>query len=391
MKIALLSWESVHSIYVGGIAAHVTELGVALARKGHEVHVFTRVGHGQDTYSLIDGVHYHRCPYDGRPHFLEDVDSMCHAFVHSVIDAEDHGGPFDIIHGHDWLTANALVWLKQARRRTIMFTIHSTEFGRCGNNFSHGDSQAISHREWEALYVSDRAIAVSKTLKNEVIWLYNTPSDKVEAIYNGVNCQKYDGWIDAPAVRRMHDIGPDDPIVLFAGRMVYQKGPDLLMEAIPHLLFHRPEMKFVFGGDGGMRWQVEDNARHLGVHHACRFLGHLGGWQLDDLFKTADCVCVPSRNEPFGIVILEAWSAGKPVVVTKNGGPNEFVWHDVNGYKVDANPDAIGWGIGTLLNNKGHAEWMGRNGRLAVEKAFSWDHIADQTAGVYESALAAAL
>jgi len=69
MRIAQLAWESLHSIAVGGVAVHVTELAAALQRRGHEVHVFVRIGTGQSTYQLIDGVHYHRCPIDLHPDF----------------------------------------------------------------------------------------------------------------------------------------------------------------------------------------------------------------------------------------------------------------------------------------------------------------------------------
>jgi glycosyltransferase involved in cell wall biosynthesis len=134
-----------------------------------------------------------------------------------------------------------------------------------------------------------------------------------------------------------------------------------------------------------MRRYTEDKARHMGLSHATRFLGYQNGWRLIDLYKATDCVCVPSRNEPFGIVILEAWSAGKPVIASSNGGPSEIVWHDVNGLKIYANPDSIAWGIGTLFSDFEHARWMGRNGRVAVETAFSLDAIADQTLKVYNT------
>jgi glycosyltransferase involved in cell wall biosynthesis len=176
-----------------------------------------------------------------------------------------------------------------------------------------------------------------------------------------------------------------DPMVLFAGRMVYQKGPDLLVAAIPHILRYYSNAKFVFVGDGEMRWGVEDKARHMGVSHATRFLGQQNGWKLIDLYKATDCVCVPSRNEPFGIVILEAWSAGKPVVASSSGGPAEIIWHDVTGLKIYPNPNSIAWGIGTLFADFDHGRWMGRNGRVAVESAFSWDVIADQVLHVYNS------
>jgi glycogen synthase len=379
----MLSWESLHSISVGGVGAHVTELAAALERKGHEVHVFTRMAQGQPHYGRIDGVHYHRCPFDLHPNFVDEVNNMCRSFVHHVFQTENYIGAFDVIHAHDWLAGNAMTWIKQGRGRKSILTLHSTEYGRCGNNFWPGQSARIRDQERSATYWADRVIAVSNHLLGEIIWMYEIPQWKSSTVYNGVNPRNYDGMIDPGEVKSRYQIGPMDPMVLFSGRLVYQKGPDLLVEAIPAVLKFYPNAKFVFAGDGEMRGQAEHRARQLGIAHTTRFLGFQGNGTLTNLYKACDAVCVPSRNEPFGIVLLEAWSSGKPVVSTINGGPAEFVWHEVNGLKVYANPDSIAWGLGTLFTNFDWARWMGRNGRIAVEAAFSWDTIADQVLGVY--------
>jgi len=264
-------------------------------------------------------------------------------------------------------------------------TIHSTEYGRCGNNFFGGTSARVRDHERHGTYCADRIISVSKALKGEIMWMYNVPDWKAHVVYNGINYRNYDGWIDPAAVRRLYGIGPLDPMVLFVGRLVYQKGPDLLLDAVPYILKYYSNAKFVFAGDGEMRWGVEEQARSMGISHATRFLGYTNGWKLVDLYKASDVVCVPSRNEPFGIIILEAWSAGKPVVASLNGGPAEIVWHDVNGLKIYPQPESIAWGIGTAFEDFEHARWMGKNGRIAVESAFSWDAIADQVLAVYHS------
>ncbi|MDE1919959.1 MAG: glycosyltransferase family 4 protein [Candidatus Omnitrophica bacterium] len=385
MRIGLFSWEAVHSVFVGGIGLHVTELACALERKGHEVHIFTRMAR-QDhpQYECIHGVHYHRCPFSPHPDFIEEVANMCRSFTDAFLATENYIGHFDVIHGHDWLTALALEWINKARRHKTVFTIHSTEYGRCGNNFFEGNSRRVRHLEWRGSYSSDRVITVSNALKNEVTWIYNIPEDKTDVVYNGIRCSDFDSWIDCGDVKRQYGIGPLDPMVLIVGRMVYQKGPDLLVSAIPYILHYYANAKFVFAGDGEMRAETEGQAARMGVAHATRFLGKQSPEALRDLFKSTDCVCVPSRNEPFGIVILEAWSAGKPVVATVNGGPNEIIWHDVNGLKIQDNPQSIAWGIGTLFNDFDHARWMGHNGRLTVETAFSWDVIADETLHVYQ-------
>lgn len=386
LRIAFLSWESLHSISVGGIGAHVTQLAAALERQGHEVHVFTRMGwHSHAKYDCIHGVHYHRVPYSGHPDFIEDVNNMCRSFVSSVFHSEDYmGARFDIVHAHDWLTSNAMVWIKEGRRKGIL-TMHATEYGRCGNHFYDGPSARIRDHERHGTFCADKVIAVSSALKNEIMWMYNLPDRKVQPIHNGVNFHDFDFLCDPGGVKKRYGIGHIDPMVLFAGRMVYQKGPDLLVEAIPSILHHFNNAKFVFAGDGHLRSAVEDRARQLGVTHATRFIGHQDAWNLRELYKACECVCVPSRNEPFGIVVLEAWSAGKPVIASVNGGPSELIWHDVTGYKIYPNPDSIAWGIGTLFGNFEHARWMGCRGREAAEKVYSWDHIAEQTLNFYKS------
>ncbi|MCD6457030.1 MAG: glycosyltransferase family 4 protein [Methanophagales archaeon] len=148
MRIALFSWESLHSIAVGGVAPHVTELAAALQRAGNEVHVFTRMGNGQRHYEVIDGVHYHRCPFDSNPDFMAEMDNMCHSFAYHFFQTENISGNFDIVHGHDWMTVNALAEIKNARGKKTVFTLHSTEYGRCGNVFHDGCSRDIRNLEW---------------------------------------------------------------------------------------------------------------------------------------------------------------------------------------------------------------------------------------------------
>ncbi|MGA1874434.1 MAG: glycosyltransferase family 4 protein [bacterium] len=385
MKIAMFSWETLHSISVGGVGNHVTELGAALERKNHEVHIFTRMGQNQAPYEKIHGVHYHRCPFPLNPNFIQEVNEMCRSFIHHFFQTEDYVGHFDIIHAHDWLASNAMIWIKQGKGqgKKAVFTIHSTEYGRCGNNFWNGQSAAIREHERAATFHADQVITVSHQLKSEVMWMYNAPDWKVSVVYNGVNAHNFDGIIDPAEIKRHFGIGPLDPTVLFVGRMTFQKAPDLLVEAIPYVLRYYPAAKFVFAGDGDMKMGLERRAHQLGISHATRFLGYRSGTELQNLYKACDCVCIPSRNEPFGIVILEAWSANKPVITTVNGGPSEFIWHDVTGLKIHARPDSIAWGIGTLFADFEHARWMGNNGRIAAEKGFSWETIADKIIDVY--------
>jgi len=384
MRIAMLSWESLHSIAVGGVAAHVTELAAALARKGHQLHVFTRRDYGQAGHDWTDDVHYHRCTYPPHSDFVDDINSMCRSLVDCVFEVEDMVGRFDIIHAHDWLTANAMIWIKQGRGHKCLFTIHSTEYARCGNAFPMGRSERIRHQERAGTYWADRVIAVSQAAKDEIAWMYEVPHWKTSVVYNGVSPQRFDQPTDVGADKRRYHIGPLDPTILFCGRLAWQKGPDILVEAIPAILRRHPSSRVAFVGDGDMRDALESRTRQLGVAHAVRFLGHRHGDELVHLYKLADVVCVPSRNEPFGIVVLEAWSANKPVIASQNGGPAEYVRHEVNGLKIYPNPDSVAWGVGRMFSDFARARRMGRNGRKAVQERFTWDTITEQMLAIYQ-------
>lgn len=383
MRVALASWESLHSVAVGGVAVHVSELARAMERDGHEVHVFTRQGAGQAADQCVEGVWYHRVPFDPFPDFVDGIYQMCHAIVRRFGETQDIAGRFDIFHAHDWLAVAAMLEVKEAFGTPTVLTMHSTEFGRCGNHFYEGSSARVRYLERRGVREADHVIAVSRTLQRELAWAFETPAEEIAVIYNGIRPSAPASLPDPGAVRQRYGLSPDHPMVLFAGRMTCQKGPDLLVAAVPDILRQHPGVQFVFAGDGDLRHRLESEAWHRGIAHACRFLGHRSAKEMKDLFVASDMVVVPSRNEPFGIVILEAWDASRPVVATENGGPSEFVWHEVTGLKIKDREASIAWGVNRLLNSPAWAAWMGRNGRVAVETAFSWESIALKTEQAY--------
>lgn len=385
-RIALFAWESLHSIAVGGVAPHLTELAAGLERRGHEVHVFVRTGEAQKSYERIDGVHVHRISFELSADFVHEVTNMCNAMVHFMLETERYmNAVFDICHAHDWLAAPALINIKRNHDRRCVFTVHSTEYGRCGNNVYGGQSARIRALESEAIALADKVIGVSGVLCDEIKAHYSFHWDKLRCVYNGINCLRYDGNLWDPAqVRALYGVGPMDPMVLFVGRMATQKGPDILVEAIPSVLAARPDAKFVMVGDGYMKDALVARVHEMGVAGSVCFTGMMSGQPLVDLFKATDLVAIPSRNEPFGIVTLEAWASNKPVVVTKNGGPREFVWHDNDGYLVDTTSDGMAWGICNAFANFDHARYMGDRGRVKAAFQFSWDRIAENTNNVYD-------
>jgi len=382
MKIAMFAWESLHSISVGGIAQHVTELAAAMQRRGHEVHVYTRGAEGQEPYEEIYGVCYHRVFCTPGEDFVESMKEMCNSMVWSFGETVQVTGPFDVVHAHDWMVGEAMVQCRNTHNvPKCVFSFHSTEKGRSGSE--DGGSEQVLALEGQASFVADRIVAVSDKLKSEVCARYEIPDSKCWFIPNGISCARFDGFLDDPgAIKAKYDIGPLDPIVLFVGRMVGgMKGGDILIEAVPKVLGAKENAKFVFVGDGDNKMHCDFRAQEMDVSHACRFLGPKSGQELIDLYKVCDVVTIPSRYEPFGLVVLEAWSAGKPVVASDRVGCP--VDHGSDGFVCELTPDGLAWGINELFSDFDRARKMGATGRTKAAFSFSWDKVAETTEECY--------
>jgi glycosyltransferase involved in cell wall biosynthesis len=382
MRIGMLSWESLYSIKVGGVAPHVSEISEALARRGHEVHIFTRRGEF-DSYDKINGVHYQRVDSDSFGDVLVQMDRMCDAMYHRFGAVQKLFGKFDIVHGHDWHPVSAMTRIKQDYGLPLLLTMHSSEWGRNGNNFGHGISAEISHREWLGCYEAEIVIVTTRRMQDELMWIYSLPEDKIRIIPNGIIVGKMRKGLDAGRVKEKYGIHPMAPMVLFCGRMSIQKGPDLLVEAIPRILNSRHDVRFVFMGEGGMRQDCERRARELGVADACKFLGYTSSSEKEELVNACDLMCIPSRNEPFGVVVLEAWDACKPVVATE---AVSIVKNFEDGLLAYIQPESIAWCINRLLANPEEMAKLASAGCSRIDTEFSWDRIAEKTEAVYQEA-----
>ena len=384
MRIGMFSWESLYSIKVGGVAPHVSELSEALARKGHEVHIFTRRG-DFDSYDKINGVHYQRVDFDSTGDLFSQMIRMSDAMYDHFVAVQGLFGNFDIVHGHDWHPVRALTQIKNRQYMSFILTLHSTEWGRNGNNWGAGISKDIAHLEWLGCYEASKLIVTTKRMQDELIWTYNIPLDKISIVPNGIIKGKMHKSLDAGRVKERYGIHPLDPVVLFCGRMSFQKGPDLLVEAVPYVLRNRGDVRFVFMGEGDMRLYCERRAQELGVSRACRFLGYTSSADKEELLNACDLVCIPSRNEPFGVVVLEAWDACKPVVATE---AISIINNFEDGLLAYVQPESLAWCINRLLTNPEEMKRLAELGCARIEAEFSWDRIAKRTEGIYNKVLA---
>ena len=393
VRVVMLSWEY-PPMRVGGIAAALEGLAPALARTGVEVHVVTcGASGGEPNEEQEPNLWVHRVlveqPANDFVHWVHLLNAQMERRADELITAwksepKKKHKPI-LLHVHDWLGLFAGRALKYKHRLPLLSTIHATEYGR--NNGIHNDIQRyINQCEEELQAESWRVIVCSGFMKNEAEFALHTPSDKIDVLYNGVETDTFDFPFpdDERELFRARFAAPNEKIIFFIGRMVREKGAQVLIEALARVRFQYHDAKLVIAG-GGERGHLENLAQYTGMKRHVYFAGRVSDHDRDRLYRVADVAVYPSLYEPFGIVALEAMAARVPVVVSNAGGLPEVVQHDVSGTVTFAgDPDSLAWGIVRALKNPGYARHMTEVAYDRVVTVFNWDSIAVQTKAVYE-------
>ncbi len=382
MKVLILAWEFPPRI-VGGIARHVAELYPELVKRGHEVHLIT-IEFGQaPQYEIVDGIHIHRVAVADSHDFFHWVANMNQSMGH-------HGGKlleegaFDLIHAHDWLVGDAAIALKRAFKLPLVATIHATEYGRC--NGIHSEQQRyISSKEADLAQEAWRVIVCTNYMRLEVERALGVPWDKIDVVYNGIHLEskRHAHPFDVQAFRRSF-AEDHEKVVYYVGRMTYEKGVSVLLNAIP--MVNRvlsDQVKFVLIGSGNVG-DLKRQAADSGIWHKCYFTGFMSDEDLNKFRMIADCAVFPSLYEPFGIVVLENFAARVPVVVSDTGGFPEIVRHGKTGLVTYTNdPQSLAWGILEVLRNPEFGQWLTKNAYDDLDRRFAWAKLAQQTDAVY--------
>jgi len=387
LSVLMLSWEFPPRV-IGGISSHVSDLSVALARKGLSLHVVTCDFPGAPDYEEMNGVHVYR--FDSykpsAPGFLSWVFSMNQDMAQRAMEAIDsHHGRVDVIHAHDWLVANAAIGLRDQYGASLVSTVHSTEAGRRGG-IQNDYQRTINEVERNLINQSSGVICCSNYMAGQISNAFGVPREKLHVIRNGVNVSRFDIKIDVPFVRRRY-AEPNEKIVLYVGRLVHEKGVHVLIGAAHEVLGVIPNVKFIIVGEGGAREYLLREASYFGVADRVLFMGFVEEKTLTSIYRVSDVAVVPSLYEPFGITALEAMAAKVPLVASDTGGLTEIVEHDKTGVKVyPDNSDSLAWGILRVLGDQAYAETIRENAYQKVVKVFDWNTIADETIAEYRHA-----
>lgn len=388
MKILMLTWEYPPRI-VGGIARVVHDLSKRLIKDGHEVTVVTyRDNADVPEYENDKGVNVYRVDnYMIHPNnFIDWIMQLNFNMLSKATEIINKEGGFDVIHAHDWLVTYAAKSLKNAYDIPIVATIHATEAGR--NSGIHDETQRyINDTEWLLTYEATEVIVNSNYMKNEIQRLFGLPFDKINVIPNGINLSNFTGIERDYDFRRQYAMD-NEKIILYVGRLVYEKGVQHLIAAMPKILSNYHDVKLIIAGRGGMMDELRAEASNLGLNDKIYFTGYLNSKQVQKMYKCADVAVFPSTYEPFGIVALEAMLAGVPTVVSDVGGLDEIVTHGVDGMKSYAgNANSIADSVTALLYDHQLATNVSKKAKQKVKDQFNWEKIAQDTHFTYEKAI----
>ncbi len=393
MHVLQLSWEFPPHL-VGGMGRHVAELAPALAAAGLRVTVVTpqlrgghdaeQVGHGLNVYRIPIA----HAPGADYPHYV----ALCNQDLErAALSLQGSLGRFDLIHTHDWLTAQSAARLKHLWQIPLIATIHATERGRGRGSLYGRAAQQIHDQEWLLTYEAWRIIVCSQFMLGEVTHSFHTPNDKIDVVPNGITISPDPFTHSSDEDRRIfrRRFLPDDAyLVFYVGRIVAEKGLQVLIEAWPQVMAGA-NARLLIAGTGGYRDMLEAQAEAAGLQDVIHFAGFMSDEERDKIYRVADVAVFPSLYEPFGIVALEASAAGCPLVVSDAGGLGEVVRHGETGLVAHAgDPVALATAVLDCLHEPEQAQVRAAAALAEVQQTYPWDAIAITTIQIYERVLA---
>ena len=318
----------------------------------------------EEDWMAMEGLHVLGAPWPYGPNLIAEV--MRYARAAGVI-AGDHS--FDVIHAHDWMTVFAGLYAREVSGKPLVLQIHSLEFDRSGEHVN----QDIYYLERYGMVLCDHVIAVSNYTKNLIIKHYGIDPDKISVVHNAVSRH------EAPQVYHWEK-DPDKKIVLFLGRITFQKGPDYFVEAAARVLQEFPQVTFVMAGAGDMMPRMIERVAELHIGKNFHFTGFLQETEVERIFSMSDVYVMPSVSEPFGISSLEAMVYDVPVIMSRQSGAAEILDHVLRADFWDV--DEIANKIIAILRHPSLAAEIVERSREQL-RSIHWEKAAEKIADIY--------
>lgn len=370
-----------------GRGVHTDELARGLVAHGHSVAVLAAT-HELRGADLPPWVHPVPEPEINR---ITDFEAYRQGYTQNIYDlaAQLHAErAFDLVHTHDWYSAEAGIRLTQDWGLPSVATIHLFPM-------------PIDIWQRRLCDAADVVIAVSRSICDDALTKYHLSPDKVKLVYNAIDPAQLTtatargDLLHQPAYQFLAD--PSLKLVVLSGRIHPQKGIDLLLQSIPEVLQQIDRVHWVVCGGGGIAEQTLPRYKPLiePYQHAITLTGHVPRQEALGWKRLADVVVAPSRYEPFGLSVLEAMLLGKPVIVADVDGLGELVVDGESGLKLpldhvtpDGNavsPSALAQAQIRLLRDEALAQRLGHTARDYADLHFNYRQFIEQTLEVYRS------
>ncbi|GAA5159123.1 glycosyltransferase family 4 protein [Pseudonocardia eucalypti] len=393
MRVLIVSWEY-PPVVVGGLGRHVHALARRLAATGHDVRVLSRQPNGTDATThptldeTVDGVRVLRVAEDpAHLEFDRDMVAWTLGMNHGLLRAAPvwlDGWRPDVVHAHDWLVAHAAIGVADLLRVPLVATVHATEAGRHSGWLTSVISQQVHSVEWWLAQRADALITCSEAMRREVSELFDLDPADIHVLHNGIEPRR---WrverAEVDAVRTRY--APDgSALLLYFGRLEYEKGVQDLIAALPRIRRTHPGTRLLVAGDGTHADFLASRARTHRVRRAVHLLGHLPDRALAATLAAVNAVVLPSRYEPFGMVALETAAAETPLVASTAGGLGEVVRDRITGLSFAPGDVAgIAEAVRTVLDDPAAAAARARTAHARLRTDFDWSRITEATVAVY--------
>ncbi|WP_040783961.1 D-inositol-3-phosphate glycosyltransferase [Nocardia pneumoniae] len=385
----------------GGMNVYVLQTAVELARRGTEVEIFTRATASNlpPVQEAAPGVLVRNVvagPFEGLD--KQDLPTQLCPFTAEVLrqEARHLPGYYDLVHSHYWLSGQ-VGWLARDRWRVpLVHTAHTLAAVK-NAALAEGDCPEPATREIgekQVIAESDRLVANTAEEARQLVELYGADAERIDVVPPGADMTCYRPG-DRTAARVALGLAADERIVAFVGRIQPLKAPDVLVRAAAEVLREDPERALrvlIVGGPSGSGLERPDAlielAAELGIADRVSFLPPQPPDRLVLVYRAADLVAVPSYNESFGLVAIEAQASGTPVLAADVGGLGTAVRHDVSGLLVSGHRTSD-WAnaLRRLLDDPDRLHRMSERA-VAHAANFSWAHTADGLLASYSAALA---
>jgi len=347
----------------GGIGRHIFELSNALMDRGHDVTVLTMkgnipVGLEAEVVELgsrrINSTTFD--PYLAVPKFYR---YLC-----------KHGDDFDVVHAHEIPSLSVYLARKRGLDAQFVYTVHGVAYELISRPVLKPLAKILHFPERLAVKESDKIVAVSEHTKEETVEHYGINEDKIEAIHNGVDTEKFYNSIDF------------ENRLLYVGYLIERKGSDIVVDSFIDIANEFSETDLVLVGKGRMSDELREKVISAGLEDRVSFRSDVSDEELRDLYSGSVFV-MPSKYEGQGIVYVEAMSCGAPVIGCDNSAIPEMIEDGVNGYLVDRCVDSLSEAFTNILGDDSLRSSMGERSREKA-KSFDWSLIAARTEELYE-------